>query len=51
MNVNIASYARFAEDVVLPLHVVQPPAHTKEGLVGREEMTSFGLINETNGVQ
>lgn len=44
-------HARFAEDVVLTLHVVQPPANTEETLVRRKILLRLRDVDETDGLQ
>jgi hypothetical protein len=37
--------------MVFALRIMQPSSHTKDGLVGRQEMLGFRRIDETDGVQ
>lgn len=44
-------HARFAEDMVLALHIVQPPADAEERLVRREVLLRLRDVHETDGLQ
>ena len=44
-------HARFAEDVVFALHVVQPPADAEERLVAGEVLLCFGDVDEADRLE
>ena len=45
------THVRFAEDVILPLDVMQPAAHTKQALLRGNVMFRFGGIDESDSLE
>ena len=43
-------HARFAEDVVFALHVVQPPTDAEESLICCKKLFRFGDIDKSDGL-
>ena len=43
-------HARFAEDMILALHIVQPPADSEERLITRKILLRLRDVDEADGL-